>query len=647
MYHPRVESFAKAHQRDGTRLRPGSLSPSLGQRLRSVAASFSSSPSELPREVAFLLDFGVPKIVLQQGARLARRHGVSADEALLAEGLVDEEVFYRALAERLGLPFLTTEFEIQPGADFFACARRGYARLSRDYGETKWVCAPQGAAVGRLIDAARARRARPGLAVATRAAFLDAATRATLSEVARLAPYMAERVSPDSCARRATKGPAFPLAIATGALTLAMLFAPPGALALAAALPLAVLFAGAVGLRLAACTASLSLDERDAEIADDRLPLYTVVIALYREARVAPQIARAIDRLDYPRAKLEVIFVVEENDEETRQVLRRFGPRSPHRILIAPRGQPQTKPRALNIAAAYAQGSLVAVFDAEDMPEPKQLKRAAALFARAPQQLACLQASLSIDNGAVNWLTAFFALDYAGLFEVLNKGFAMLELPIFLGGTSNHFRIEALRAVGFWDAYNVTEDADLGLRLARAGFSVKTFRSFTREEAPEDLGALFRQRTRWLKGWMQTALAHCRDPQKLFEDLGPRRALATLAMFASGFLAPLVGPPLTLVLVWRAVFGDLLQPADLFDHALATLWCSLALGGLVASLFPLLLGHAARRAKQARVRAARGAALENVGERRRVARALRAAQSAFPVAQDRARARAQGRGRAA
>src|SRR5271165_988069 len=144
----------------------------------------------------------------------------------------------------------------------------------------------------------RARRARPGLAVATRAAFLDATTRATLSEVARLAPYMAERVSPDSCARRATEGPAFPLAIATGALTLAMLFAPPGALALAAALPLAVLFAGAVGLRLAACTASLSLDERGAEIADDRLPLYTVVIALYREARVAPQIARAIDRLD-------------------------------------------------------------------------------------------------------------------------------------------------------------------------------------------------------------------------------------------------------------------------------------------------------------------------------------------------------------
>jgi cellulose synthase/poly-beta-1,6-N-acetylglucosamine synthase-like glycosyltransferase len=590
MYHQRVESFAKARPRDATRLRPESLSLSLGQRLRSATASFSSGPSELPCEVAFLLDFGVPKIVLQQGVRLARRHGVSADEALLAEGLVDQEIFYRALAETLGLPFLTTAFEIESGADFFACARRGYARLSGDHREMKWVCAPQGSAVGRLIDAARARKTRPGLALTTRANFLDAATRATLTEIARLAPHTVERVSPQSCARRATEGPGFRIALATGALTLAMLFAPYGALALAGALPLAALFAGAVGLRLSACTASLSPDERDVEIADDRLPLYTVIIALYREARVAPQIARAIDRLDYPRAKLEVIFVVEENDEETREVLRRFGPRSPHRILIAPRGQPQTKPRALNIAAAYAQGALVAVFDAEDMPEPKQLKRAAALFARAPKNLACLQASLSIDNGAVNWLTAFFALDYAGLFEVLNKGLVALELPIFLGGTSNHFRIEALRAVGFWDAYNVTEDADLGLRLARAGYTVQTFRSFTCEEAPEDFGALFRQRTRWLKGWMQTALAHCRDPQQLFADLGPQPALATLAMFASGFLAPLIGPPLTLAFLWRAVFGDLLNPQDGFELALATLWCSLALGGVVASLFPILLG---------------------------------------------------------
>jgi cellulose synthase/poly-beta-1,6-N-acetylglucosamine synthase-like glycosyltransferase len=411
-----------------------------------------------------------------------------------------------------------------------------------------------------------------------------------LSEVVRAAPFCAEHVAPLSCARRATEGRAFPVAVATGAVALALLFSPYGALALAAALPFTALFAWAVALRLAASVASLSPDERDVGIADDRLPLYTIVVPLYREARVAPQIARAIDRLDYPRAKLEAIFVVEERDEETRRALRRFGPRAPHLILVAPQGQPQTKPRALNIASAFARGALVAVFDAEDMPEPKQLRRAAAIFARAPKHVACLQASLSIDNGGVNPLTAFFALEYAALFEVLNKGLAALDLPIFLGGTSNHFRMEALRAVGFWDAFNVTEDADLGLRLARAGFAVKTFRSFTREEAPESFDALLRQRTRWLKGWMQTALAHCRDPRRLVKDLGPRRAAATLGMFASGVLAPLVGPPLTLTLLWRAIFGDLLLPADAFEHALATIWCSLALGGLGASFCQLLLG---------------------------------------------------------
>jgi len=590
MYHQRVESFAKALHRDETRAHPGSLSFSVGLRLRSVAAPFSSSASELPCEVAFLLDFGVPKIVLQHAVRLARGHGVSADEALLAEGLVDEEVFYRALAERLGLPFLTTAVEIEAGSDFRSCAQRGYARLARNGERPEWVCAPQGAAVGRLIGAARASRARPGLAITTRANFLDAAAGATLGAVARAAPFYAERVDPKLCARRATQGAALPIAVAASLATVAMLFSPNGALALAAALPLALFFAAAVALRLAACLASLALDEPEIDLADERLPLYTIVAPLYREARVAPQIARAIDRLDYPRAKLEVILVVEENDEATLCALRRWGPRAPHRILVAPRGDPQTKPRALNIAAAYARGEFLAVYDAEDMPEPKQLRRAAALFARAPRHVACLQASLSIDNGAVNRFTAFFALEYAGLFEVFNKGLAALDLPIFLGGTSNHFRMEALQAVGFWDAYNVTEDADLGLRLARAGFAVRTFRSHTREEAPEAFGALLSQRGRWMKGWMQTTLAHCRDPRRLFKDLGPKRAIATLGMFAGGFAAPLIGPPLTLAFLWRAVFGDLLHPRDGFELALAAIWCSLAAGGLVASLCPILIG---------------------------------------------------------
>ncbi len=233
------------------------------------------------------------------------------------------------------------------------------------------------------------------------------------------------------------------------------------------------------------------------------MPIYTLIVPLYREARVALQLARAIDRLDYPRAKLDVIFVVEQDDRATARALARNGPRTPHQILIAPDGAPRTKPRAMNIAAPFARGALLAVFDAEDLPEPRQLRRAAALFARLPARVACLQASLCIDSCAHNWLTAHFALDYAALFDVFNKGLGAMGLPIFLGGTSNHFRIEALREVGLWDAYNVTEDADLGLRLARAGYIVKTFDSQTFEEAPLTFKDLLDQRTRWLKGWMR------------------------------------------------------------------------------------------------------------------------------------------------
>jgi glycosyltransferase XagB len=300
MYHQRVESFAKALRREGMRLGPGRLSDAMGLRLRSVAGSSSPAASELPPEVAFLVDFGVPRIVRLQGAGWARRHGVFADEALLAEGLVDEEVFYRALAERLGLPFLTTAVEIEPGSNFRSCAQRGYARLARNGERPEWVCAPQGAAVGRLIGAARTSRRRSGLAITTRANFLDAAVGATLAAVARAAPFCAERADPKLCARQATQGAALPTAAAASLATLAMLFSPNGALALAAALPLALFFAAAVGLRLAACVASLAPDEPEIELADDRLPHYTIVAPLYREARVAPQIARAIDRLDYP-----------------------------------------------------------------------------------------------------------------------------------------------------------------------------------------------------------------------------------------------------------------------------------------------------------------------------------------------------------
>jgi cellulose synthase/poly-beta-1,6-N-acetylglucosamine synthase-like glycosyltransferase len=419
--------------------------------------------------------------------------------------------------------------------------------------------------------------------------------RADPVDVARLAAYSVERVDRDLCVRGSLRRKPFAVAIGALAFVAISLVSPFQPAALTSALLLAAAFLASVYLRLFACAASFETRDRAPWIEESRLPVYTIVVALYKEAAVAAQLARAIDRLDYPRAKLDVKFVVEPDDEATAAALRAHPPRAPHEILVAPEGAPRTKPRALNVAMPSARGSLVAVFDAEDLPEARQLRRAAALFARLPRDVACLQASLVVDNGGLNWMTALFALEYAALFDVHNKGLAVLGLPIFLGGTSNHFRIEALREIGFWDAFNLTEDADLGLRLARSGFGVRTFASDTFEEAPATFGALVRQRTRWFKGWMQTALAHCRHPLRLFAELGPRRAIAVLAAFAGGFLGPLIGPLLAGRLAYDLAYSRLLTPATPFEVAFSTLWCFLALSGGLALLVPLIVGMFRRR----------------------------------------------------
>lgn len=585
-----VDSFSASAQKT---VSPGRSRqrPSVGPQLRRLRPDSETVARALPVEIAFLAQYGVPAEVLRYAAALSRRQGVCADEALLAEGLVSEETYYRALADHLDAPFIETpEIVAAPGE---AAVNAGFARL-RD-SEAVWLLAPCGAAVFRLISAARAARGRALFAVTSRARFVAAARRAAPLDIAQFAAGSAERANPLLCVRRVFGQRPLLTSVAVFACLLAALFSPEQALAFAAALPFAVAFLASVYLRLFACAASFEVRDNAGWLAESRLPVYTVVIALYKEARVASQLARAIDRLDYPRAKLDVKFVIEADDAETGAALRAHCPQAPHEVIVAPAGAPRTKPRALNVAMRFARGDLIAVFDAEDLPEPRQLRRAAALFAQLPQTTACLQASLAIDNGALNWMTALFALEYAALFDVHNKGLSAMGLPLFLGGTSNHFRLEALREIGFWDAFNVTEDADLGLRLARAGYRVRTFASETYEEAPATLRALVRQRTRWFKGWMQTALVHCRRPLRLVADLGPLRAGATLATFAGGFLGPLIGPLLAGRLVYDAAYGPLLSPATVFEAFGSTMWCFLALSGGGALLWPLIVGMKRRR----------------------------------------------------
>jgi cellulose synthase/poly-beta-1,6-N-acetylglucosamine synthase-like glycosyltransferase len=274
-------------------------------------------------------------------------------------------------------------------------------------------------------------------------------------------------------------------------------------------------FSGSCRLALFSVAFAGQAPGRTIRISDDKLPIYTIICALYREASVVNNLVAAIRALDYPPEKLDVKFVVEADDRDARRALAELDLGPPFAIITAPPIGSRTKPKALNVALPFARGSFTVAYDVEDVPEPDQLRRAFNAFMATDERLACLQASLTIDNTTDSWLARMFTASYAGQFDALLPGLAALHLPLPVGGSSNHFRTTALRQAGGWDPYNVTEDADLGICLHRLGYRSATLSSATYEEAPARFGAWLRQRTRWYKGWIQTWLVHMRRPRRL------------------------------------------------------------------------------------------------------------------------------------
>lgn len=272
------------------------------------------------------------------------------------------------------------------------------------------------------------------------------------------------------------------------------------------------------------------------------LPTYSVLVPLYRETAVAANIVAALAALDYPHDKLEVIFLTEADDAATRQALSNAAMTPTMRIVVVPAGEPRTKPRALSFGLQLAVGEFICIFDAEDVPDPAQLRVAAEAFARDDGRLACVQARLDIYNPKASLWTRQFTIEYAALFEAVLPALGRLGLPLPLGGTSNHFRATHLKDAGGWDPFNVTEDADLGFRFARKGYRVAMIDTTTWEEAPETARIWLGQRTRWLKGWMQTYLVHTRHPVRLWRDLGPRRFIGFQVTLGGMVLSALVHP---------------------------------------------------------------------------------------------------------
>lgn len=285
-------------------------------------------------------------------------------------------------------------------------------------------------------------------------------------------------------------------------------------------------------------------------------PVYTVLVPLYREVNVARNILASLGRLDYPRDKLDVKFLLEADDPATLEALKAAGIPEWAEVLVVPHAQPKTKPRACNHGLQRARGEYLVIFDAEDRPDPDQLKQAVAAFQAVPARVACLQAQLAYHNHRQNLLTRWFAMEYNVWFRRYLPGLARLRVPIPLGGTSNHFRTAALTEVGGWDPFNVTEDCDLGVRLHLLGHRTALLDSTTWEEANSVVGNWIRQRSRWLKGYFITHVVWCRRPLWLVGRLGP---WSTLGFLLSVLFVPLLAATNLVLWAYAGVYATLVS----------------------------------------------------------------------------------------
>lgn len=266
----------------------------------------------------------------------------------------------------------------------------------------------------------------------------------------------------------------------------------------------------------------ITVDAADAEaVPDAALPTYTILVPAFREPEVIATVIENLAAFRYPADKLEILLLLEADDEATIGAARAVPAPPSLRIIEVPPAQPRTKPKACNFGLHFASGELVTIYDAEDRPDPLQLRRAAVAFDRLPAETACVQARLAFHNGGQNLLTAWFTADYALWFGFVLPGLMRGDAPIPLGGTSNHLRRAILDEIGAWDPFNVTEDADLGVRIAESGYRTAVLDSVTWEEANSDPVNWIRQRSRWYKGYLQTWLVHMRRPVRLWRMLGP------------------------------------------------------------------------------------------------------------------------------
>ena len=516
-------------------------------------------------EYGFLVGRSIDAATLRSAERIAAEWAVAPHEVLIALGWLDERDYVAALAATLGVDWIGRRSRVAP---------EGRGRVAP---EGRGQVAPEGR--GRVVIGAYNRRP----SALRRAIFLLPPSRravlATRREIDAI--HMAGAQSPlidhaieglwradrSASARWGAETWQMVVVVATIGLVVGSASVAPDVVVPLVMALLTVPFLCIVLMRSAAIVELLRPPAPDRtirhrDVADAALPRYSAMVALYREAAILPDLVAAMAALDYPSAKLDVLLVLEANDTETLEAVAALDLPGNIRPVVVPEKGPRTKPKALNYALELVTSPYVVVYDAEDIPEPDQIRRALAAFAEGGADVACVQARLGIHNARQGWLARQFALEYAAQFDGLLPALDRLGLPIPLGGTSNHFRVDRLKAAGGWDPYNVTEDADLGFRLARAGHSTMTIASTTWEEAPIRLESWIKQRTRWLKGWMQTYLVHMRQPARTRRELGWRGWLALHGLIGGMMLSTLAHPICLAAIVYQVASGGLLMASD-------------------------------------------------------------------------------------
>jgi glycosyltransferase XagB len=529
---------------------------------------------------------------LDEALDLAERWNVRLGDAVLSRNWIDPRLYYETYAQNFDLPFVDLIREPPDGELLRAADADLYAsRLTMPWQRRD----------GRLLIAT----AEPGpetvlfargcwgagiefvvvskfdIVFAVQTAFSEALSHHAVFELADFDPQMS--------ARTVFTAPQMIAAYALLSVVLAGLaFVPvPTLIAVNIAFSLFYLgnfiFKGVLisigGGRSAAIDETIAIEAR--ALRDDELPVFTVLVPMFREAAMLPRLAQALRELHYPLGKLDIKIVLEAGDLATIEAARRLGLEGVFEIIIVPRSEPQTKPKACNFALRFARGEYLVVYDAEDRPEPDQLRKVVATFRRSPANTACLQCRLNYYNANENWLTRMFTLDYALWFDQMLPGLERLSMLIPLGGTSNHFRIDVLRELHAWDPFNVTEDADLGIRIGQKGYRVGVVDSTTFEEASCRVGQWLRQRSRWIKGYMQTLLVHTRRPLQFVRSAGLLGLLGFIFFIGGTVLAGLLNPLFWLFyVIWLAASAANLDV--IFPHAL-----------LYLCLFNLLAGNGA------------------------------------------------------